>query len=134
MNRIDQTRPDAPELAAFGPHAVGVETLQLVNPDQVDVLAVPPQNYDRPLCVELWFPCLAETGAVQPYHACLRDGHTWADLQGSARRGATQMSGDFPLVIISHGYPGNRYLMSHLAEKLSSRGYVVAAIDHTDST
>ena len=134
MNRIDLTRPDAPELAAFGPHAVGVETLHLINPDQIDVLATPPQKYDRPLCVELWFPCLADTGAVQPYRACLRDGHTWADLHGAARRGATQMPGDFPLVILSHGYPGNRYLMSHLAEKLASRGYVVAAIDHTDST
>jgi predicted dienelactone hydrolase len=39
-----------------------------------------------------------------------------------------------PLVIISHGYPGNRYLMSHLGEDLASKGYVVASIDHRDST
>jgi predicted dienelactone hydrolase len=38
------------------------------------------------------------------------------------------------LVIISHGYPGNRYLLSHMGENLASKGYVVAAIDHTDST
>jgi predicted dienelactone hydrolase len=37
-------------------------------------------------------------------------------------------------VIISHGYPGNRYLMSHLGENLASKGYVVASIDHRDST
>ena len=42
--------------------------------------------------------------------------------------------GAFPLVIISHGYPGNRYLMSHLGENLASKGYVVASIDHKDST
>ena len=38
-------------------------------------------------------------------------------------------------VIISHGYPGNRYLLSHLGENLASKGYVVASIDHkSDST
>jgi hypothetical protein len=39
-----------------------------------------------------------------------------------------------PLVIISHGYPGNRFLLAHLAENIASKGYVVASIDHTDST
>jgi predicted dienelactone hydrolase len=40
----------------------------------------------------------------------------------------------YPLVIVSHGYPGNRLLMSHLGENLASKGYVVASIDHPDST
>jgi len=40
----------------------------------------------------------------------------------------------YPLVLVSHGYPGNRFLLSHLAENLASKGYVVASIDHTDST
>ena len=43
-------------------------------------------------------------------------------------------AGPYPLLIISHGYPGNRFLLSHLAENLASKGYVVASIDHTDST
>jgi len=37
-------------------------------------------------------------------------------------------------VIVSHGYPGNRFLLSHLAENIASKGYVVVSIDHTDST
>ena len=37
-------------------------------------------------------------------------------------------------MIISHGYPGNRYLLSHLGENLASKGYVVVSIDHKDST
>ena len=37
-------------------------------------------------------------------------------------------------MILSHGYPGNRHLMSHLGENLASKGYVVASIDHPDST
>ena len=43
-------------------------------------------------------------------------------------------AGSFPLVVISHGYPGNRYLMSHLGENLASKGFVTVSIDHTDST
>src|SRR5258705_13962295 len=43
-------------------------------------------------------------------------------------------AGGFPLVIISHGYPGNRFLMSHLAENLASKGFVTVSIDHRDST
>ena len=35
---------DAPELAAFGPHRVGVKTLDLINPGQVDILKY---NADR---------------------------------------------------------------------------------------
>lgn len=136
MNRIDLTRPNAPTFAAFGPHPVGVETLHLTNPEQPDVASAqaPDAVYDRHLTVELWYPSHAQTGTLQPYETLLRDGHAMASLHGSARRDASPISGDFPLIILSHGYPGNRYLMSHLGEKLASRGYVVASIDHTDST
>ena len=37
-------------------------------------------------------------------------------------------------MIISHGYPGNRFLMSHLGENLASKGFVAVSIDHKDST
>ena len=43
-------------------------------------------------------------------------------------------AGGYPLVILSHGYPGNRYLLGHLGENLASKGFVVASIDHPDST
>jgi len=36
--------------------------------------------------------------------------------------------------VISHGYPGNRFLMAHRGENLASKGYVTVSIDHTDST
>jgi hypothetical protein len=42
-NRIDGQRPDAPDLAAYGPHAIGVRTLQMVNRDQVDILKIDPK-------------------------------------------------------------------------------------------
>jgi predicted dienelactone hydrolase len=37
-------------------------------------------------------------------------------------------------VVVSHGYPGSRYLLAYLCENLASKGYVVVSIDHTDST
>ncbi|NCV56892.1 MAG: hypothetical protein EBW54_11970, partial [Betaproteobacteria bacterium] len=56
-------------------------------------------------------------------------------LKGRAIRNAPQVRDvRFPLVLISHGYPGNRYLLSHLAENLASKGYVVGSIDHMEST
>jgi len=65
-----------------------------------------------------------------------RDPSVTAVLHGKAVRDAAPetASAAFPLVIISHGYPGNRFLMSHLAENLASKGFVVASIDHKDST
>lgn len=136
MNRIDQTHPDAPDLAGYGPLPVGAQTLHLVNPGQIDVLRSQrrTRRADRPLTVELWYPAMPGTPAGTLYRALLRDGHRRVDVVGQACRDAAQASGDFPLVILSHGYPGDRLLMSHFGEKLASRGYVVAGIDHRDST
>lgn len=141
-NRIDVQRPDAPELAAYGDNAVGVRTLEMVNPQQVDILKIDPKEpkpaelplYDRPLTVEVWYP--AEKGAAGEtgLKAYLRDAKTEVTLEGKAVRDAAPADGKYPLLLLSHGYPGNRFLVSHLAENLASKGYVVASIDHTDST
>lgn len=135
MNRIDLTRPTAPELAFPGPLPVGVRTLPLVNPGQVDVVRSSGalRFYDRPVTVELWYPARPGTGRVAPYRSLLRDGVRPVALSGAARRDA-EPEGHFPLVILSHGYPGNRFLLAHFGEKLASHGYVVASIDHADST
>ena len=137
-NRIDLIRPDAPELAAVGPHKVGVKTLQLMNPGQVDVLASgglkAAARVDRKLVVEVWYPAVRATVPGGRYVTLCRDGRTEVVLYGQAARNAQALAGDFPLVILSHGYPGNRMLMSHLGENLASKGYVVASIDHLDST
>lgn len=141
-NRIDTQRPDAPELSAYGDLAVGVRKLEMVNPGQVDILAIDPSadkpdplpTYDRPLTVEVWYPAAEGSSGETGLQAFLRDGQTEVTLVGQAMREADPASGTYPLVLISHGYPGNRFLLSHLAENLASKGYVVASIDHTDST
>ena len=135
-NRIDLIRPDAPKLAQLGGHPVGVKTLELVNPAQLDVLAAmagQPALVDRKLVVELWYPA-AQSGPGSVYHTVTRDGRTPVRLSGSATRDAQALGGDFPLVILSHGYPGNRFLMGHLGENFASKGYLVASIDHPQST
>lgn len=136
-NRIDTVRPDAPNLAAFGDSPIGVRTLTFTNPNQIDVARTEATGdiptYDRTLTVEVWYPAAVGTTPGGTYEAFIRDGTTVATLTGSAARDADTGDDIYPLVILSHGYPGNRFLMSHLGENLASKGYVVAAIDHADS-
>jgi predicted dienelactone hydrolase len=142
-NRVDTQLPNAPELAAYGDMAVGVRQIELVHADQINILAIDPAadkpetlpTYDRPLTVEVWYPAADGATGDTAFQAYLRDGTTEVTLNGQAMRDADPAAGAaYPLVIVSHGYPGNRFLMSHLAENIASKGYVVAAIDHTDST
>lgn len=143
-NRIDTQRPDAPELAAYGSHEVGTRPLTLTNPDQLNVLELdasveapdPLPTYDRELVVQMWYPSYPGATGSKALRAFLRDPTLEVDLYGQATLWAAPVinSEPFPLVIVSHGYPGNRFLLSHLAENIASKGYVVASIDHTDST
>ena len=141
-NRIDTQRPDAPDLAAYGEYAIGVKTFKIVNPKQIDIVKIDPANstnppkYDRPLTLETWYPAIKDSQGNTSLDVYLRDGKTIVSIQGKAIRDAKPFisSQKYPLVLISHGYPGNRFLMSHLAENIASKGYVVVSIDHTDST
>lgn len=141
-NRIDTQRPDAPELAAYGELPVGVRTIELTDESRVDILAIdadapkpdPLPTYDRTLVVEVWYPAAEGARGETDFKAFIRDGKTEVTLSGRAMRDAEIREGTWPLVLVSHGYPGNRYLLSHLAENLASKGYVVASMDHPDST
>ena len=139
--------PDAPELAPRGDYAVGVRTLELLNEGQVDILNSKEGNdprYDRPLTVEVWYPARVERDAEELiyYEEVMGTaGNEKRPLMpfsflGRATRAAAPVTaeGAFPLVVVSHGYVGSRYLMTYLTENLASKGYVVVAIDHTEST
>ena len=139
--------PDAPELSERGSYSVGVRTLDLVNPDQVDILNTKKGKnvvYDRPLTVEVWYPAelTSETVSLVTYEEVMGTrGDSLRPLipftfKGRAvRDAAPKANGEpYPLVVVSHGYVGSRYLMTYLTENLASKGYVVVAIDHTDST
>jgi len=136
MNRVDQIRPDAPALGRYGAWPIGVRTFKFTNPHQPDIrdTETTPELADRALSVELWYPAQRGTPQGGTYSTLIRDGHTRVTLAGRAARNETAAKGPFPLVLISHGYPGNRYLMAPLAEVIASHGFVVAAIDHAGST
>jgi predicted dienelactone hydrolase len=141
QNRIDLVTPSAPELAAYGPSAIGVRTIRVTDANRPDVLNTKPggptAQYDRTLTLEVWYPAPLAEGqkAEGTYRTITRDPSLSVTLVGRAVRDAAPHAvGSLPLVIISHGYPGNRLLMSHLGENLASKGFVVASIDHADST
>jgi predicted dienelactone hydrolase len=142
-NRIDAQLPNAPARAAYGEMPVGVRQIELVHEGQIDILSIDAEapkpetlpTYNRPLTVEVWYPAADGATGNTAITAFLRDATTQVTLNGQAMRDADPATGAaYPLVIVSHGYPGNRFLMSHLAENIASKGYVVASIDHTDST
>lgn len=140
-NRIDLVRGDSPTLSYYGSYSIGVRTLQLTNPGQIDFsqLTTPLPStlptYDRPIKIEVWYPSDPSATGTNRIAATMRDG-TYVTLQGKAIQNAAPLATgeSFPLVIVSHGYPGNRHLLSPIAENLASKGYVVVGIDHTDST
>ena len=140
-NRIDTVTPSAPALASYGPFAIGVRTIQVTDKNRPDILNTkeggPVARYDRTLTLEVWYPAaLAEghkPGGDYP-GVITRDPSVVVTLHGQALRDAAPVADAWPLIIISHGYPGNRYLMSHLGENLASKGFVTVSIDHKDST
>ena len=138
---------DAPELAHRGTYSVGVRTVELLHPNQVDILHFDSQTgkaplYNRALKVEVWYPATIPPGKEESttYISAMpgrseegASGRTF-EIKGKALRNAPPLHGSrFPLVLVSHGYPGSRTFLTYLTENLASKGYVVAAIDHTDS-
>ena len=119
-------------------------------------------RYSRKLKLEVWYP--ARLAAGQKEHTVYTDvlgsgpndpkrPNTPFQFIGRAARDAAPLPpgaapapavasaappsrepGRYPLVIVSHGYPGSRLQMSYLTENLASKGYVVVAIDHPEST
>lgn len=138
--------PGAPALAPRGSYGVGVQTLQITHPDQVDVVSrmsgQSDARYDRPLTLEVWYPAIIPEGQTQlaeytdvlpasqsePAITFTFSGRALRDAQPDTSAAA------YPLIIVSHGYTGSRVQLSHLTENLASKGYVVVAIDHTEST
>jgi predicted dienelactone hydrolase len=140
QNRIDTVTLAAPELAAYGTLDIGVRTIQVTDKNRPDILNIkeggPIVRYDRTLTLEIWYPATLPAGqtAGGEYRIITFDPEVTATMRGKAVRDAAAKPGPYPLVIISHGYPGNRYLMSHMGENLASKGFVAVAIDHKDST
>lgn len=121
-----------PELSEPGEFNVGVKTVEATYPNKVmDFLK---GEVERSLTLEVWYPTSDKT-SLTSYSDETRSGKVF-EVQANAYRDVAiaDSKNKYPVVIISHGYTGYRTLMHYLGEHLASHGYVVAAIDHTDST
>ncbi|GAB7185608.1 alpha/beta hydrolase [Kitasatospora sp. Ki12] len=134
--RIELPRPT-------GPYAVGQEVLHLVDEDRPDPWV--PSAGPRQLMVSIYYPARAGTGTPAPYMTAgaarglldfrlpgntvptetLTGVRTWSET------GARPQGGHYPLVVLSPGFVDPRTAITGLAEDLTSRGYVVALVDHT---
>lgn len=134
---------DAPELAHMGVFAVGVRTLELVQPNQPALLELDPKTgkaplEDRRLTVDVWYPAKPSSGAKPETYTAAFTAESPGrppvkfTVTGLAVRGAVPAGGGYPLVIVSHGYGNAPAAMAWLTENLASKGYVVAAIHHED--
>ncbi len=144
---VGDALPDAPELTYRGSYGVGVQTVDLIHEDQLNVLSIKNgmgKQYDRPITIEVWYPAIIPDNVeeIETYTQVLGKNGTEDrpvtpfNFKGRALRNAVIVKdkGKFPLVILSHGYVGSRFLFTYLSENLASKGYVVVSIDHTDST
>ncbi|EPH43929.1 alpha/beta hydrolase [Streptomyces aurantiacus] len=133
-------RPELPR--PTGPFAVGRDTLHLVDKSRKDPWV--PSAGARELMASMYYPARGAGGRPTAYTSekAARellayyelDGRVPADGYSStrthARTGAHPARGTFPLVVLSPGFTAPRSTLTHLAEDLASRGYVVATVDH----
>jgi dienelactone hydrolase len=118
------TRAQAYDPFLRGPFPVGVHTLQAHDAAR-----------DRLFPCEVWYPAAAlhagrdlvpET--QDSFNVPFRD----APLGQSAVRDAAARPGTYPLIIFSHPSGGHRRTATFLCTHLSSHGYLVAALDHSE--
>ncbi|MDT8429434.1 MAG: dienelactone hydrolase [Pseudomonadales bacterium] len=127
-----------PVLSRQGAFPVGVRTLVATNPDQPEMMMpgfLTANRGDRKVTLEIWYPAAQASAEAAVYQNETRTGRPFAVL-GTASRDAALAAGNktYPVVILSHGYTGYRSIMFYLGEHLASHGYIVAGIDHPNST
>ena len=90
---------------------------------------------DRRFPCEIWYPAAAQH-AGQDIAPETQDTFTVplpnAHRSQTAVRNATARPGTYPLIIFSHRSHGNRRQSTFLCTHLSSHGYLVAALDHSE--
>ncbi|MFE4976274.1 alpha/beta hydrolase family protein [Kitasatospora sp. NPDC056651] len=138
-------QPDLPR--PTGRHAVGRSTLHLVDGNRPDPWV--PSAGARQLMVSMYYPARPGTGGPATPYLTADEARLLLDFQAPggnlpseaitglrpwARTDASPAPGRFPLVVLSPGFTLPRATLTGLAEDLASRGYVVAAVDHTYET
>jgi predicted dienelactone hydrolase len=83
---------------------------------------------ERPIVVELWYPSDAEMPLDQTIDS------VWIHPKEMRDVPCAQIVEKFPLIMMSHGYGGERRDRSWLADHLVRHGFIVASLDHYGNT
>jgi dienelactone hydrolase len=134
--------------APGGPLPVGTTVVSLEDADRLARYGSAPAS-PRELVLQVWYPAdpdaRVDFGPWVPAGAAFgREAADWLGLpaftldhvglvrsHATTDAPATPQPGALPVVLYAHGWGGFRTIQSDLAEHLASRGYVVAALDHT---
>ncbi len=108
-----------------GQFPVGVRTIQALD-----------KLRNRLFSCEIWYPA-TEQYAGQDISSQTQDFFT-INLGSTAQsqmavRNAIAMAGNYPLILFSHHAGGHRRAATFLCTHLSSHGYIVAALDHSEA-
>ncbi|MFE9134265.1 alpha/beta hydrolase family protein [Streptomyces sp. NPDC007355] len=127
--------------APTGPYSVGSTILPLVDRSRTDPWV--PTADGRALMVTLHYPAARPGGGRPAAYATREEARLLAEQLGPgvpgdvlartrthSRTDARPAPGRRPLVLLSPGFSVSRWTLTHLAEELASRGYVVASVDH----
>jgi predicted dienelactone hydrolase len=123
-----------------GANEVGTRELYLIDSGRANPYVA--NGSPRELMVRFWYPTATNAGNAACARADYTSPQTWkylGTLLGitlpqvltNSCRNAPIAAGPHPVVFLSHGFTGTSTDYTFLAEDLASRGYVVAAIDHT---
>ena len=92
---------------------------------------------ERTLPVDVWYPATAQYASQDLDEATQDNYETVPGMPSSSQqavRDADSESGNYPLVVFSHGFGGEKRQSTFLYTHLASHGYVVAAMDHIGNT
>ena len=124
--------------APTGPDPIGTQTIHVVN-NHPRAAASADLSGKRELMIQLWYPAapssnprapyriFAETTLTSSYQAVL---WTHARFNPPVANSAAQ----YPVLLLNPAWNGRRTYYTWLVEDLASRGYIVAAIDHTGNS
>ncbi|UBU14070.1 alpha/beta hydrolase family protein [Nonomuraea gerenzanensis] len=131
--------PALPEPTGSKP--IGTTTLHLIDKSRPDPWN--PEADRRELLVSLWYPAKKATGAATAPYLTAQESElvlkglpvaqkdVLTKVRTHARPKAPAAGGKRPLVVMSPGFSFPRATLTSLAEDFASRGYLVAAVEHT---
>lgn len=104
-----------PELAAYGPYAVGRKYMTVAGDSEI-LLVYPSVSHATPDPVHASVRCLGREILMN------------VTLYGRSKVNAAMLGGSFPLILFISGHPHEIHEAIHHAENLASKGFIVASI------